>query len=138
MVILASCNRAALWAYARQPQPRMHLIVLHGHLGVLQQGISLGVREATPAKNRKTSIPTTQISQSGASWNRNATPLVWHFCGPGEDSEHAKTPLCNSWRHGFARSRGDLTICVARGGDSSSRFLFREAVSDLRRPGSAH
>ena len=63
---------------------------------------------------------------------------VWPFRGQSGDSENAKTPLCNSWRHGFARSRRDQTICVARGGDSSSGFLFREAVSDLRRPGSAH
>ena len=66
---------------------------------------------------------------------QDATPQVWHFCGHSGDSENAKTPLCNSWRHGFARSRGDQTICGARGGACSSGFLFRKAVSDLRRPG---
>ena len=78
---------------------------------------------------------------SGAAGNGSASATVWHFCGfcgPSEDAIQTKTPLCNSWRHGFARSRRDLTIFVGRGGDSSSRFLFREAVSDQRRPGSAH
>ena len=28
-----------------------HLIVPHGHLGILQQGLPLGVREAAPAKD---------------------------------------------------------------------------------------
>ena len=46
-------------------------------------------------------------------------------CGPvgrGETggSEDAKTPLCTTWRYGFARSRRDLTICVAKGGACSS------------------
>ena len=40
-------------------------------------------------------------------------------------SEDAKTPLCITWRHGFARSRRDLTVCVAKGGACSSGFLFR-------------
>ena len=40
---------------------------------------------------------------------------------PGE-SEDAKTPLCTTWRYGFARSRRDLTIGVAKGRTCSSRF----------------
>ena len=64
---------------------------------------------------------------------------VWHSFrrGVSGDSEDAKRPLCTTWRYGFARSRRDLSICVAKGGACSSRFLFWKAASDLRRPGSA-
>ena len=64
---------------------------------------------------------------------------VWPLIGRGETgrSEDAKTPLCTTWRYAFARSRWDPTICVAKGGACSSRFLFRKAASDLWRPGSA-
>ena len=47
----------------------------------------------------------------------------------GGESEEAKAPLCTTWSHGFARSRRDLTICMAKGGACSSRFLFRKAAS---------
>ena len=57
--------------------------------------------------------------------------------GVSGESEDAKTPLCTTWRYGFARSRRDLTICVAKRGACSSRFLFRKAASDPWRPGSA-
>ena len=49
---------------------------------------------------------------------------VWHLFGHGVSGEleDAKTPLCTTWRYGFARSRRDLTICVAKDGACSSRF----------------
>ena len=52
---------------------------------------------------------------------------VWPMLGRGviRESEDAKTPLCTIWRYDFARSRRDLTICVAEGGACSSGFLFR-------------
>ena len=98
----------------------------------LEQIFMSGSRETAPTNDEEA-----QKQQSGAACHRAASPPVWHFCGPSADSEYAKTTLCNSWRHGFARSRRDLTICVAKGGASSSGFLFRKAASDLRRPGSA-
>ena len=54
---------------------------------------------------------------------------VWHLFqrGVSGQSEDAKTPLCTTWRYGFARSWRDLSIGVAKGGACWSGFLFGQS-----------
>ena len=60
---------------------------------------------------------------------QNANAQVWHLSGRGVsgESEDAKTPLCITWRYGFARSRRGLTICVVKGGGLLERILISES-----------